>query len=68
MSLIDEMLKENGHNLINIADQLFEAGQDVIYQNKDGTYTAKYQDGRVDIFNYDADGKHEIIKTHYEKK
>lgn len=66
MSLIDDLLKENGHNLINIADKLFKQGQDVVYQNKDGTYTAKYQNGKVEIFNYADDGKHIIIKTYYE--
>ena len=66
MSLIDDLLKKNGHNLINIADKLFEEGQNVIFQNSDGTYTKKYQDGKVEIFNYADDGSHKIIKIYYE--
>lgn len=67
MSLIDDLLKENGHNLINIADKLFEQGQNVTFQNPDGTYTNKYQDGKVEIFNF-IHGKEEVIKVYYEKK
>lgn len=65
MSSINDLIKKNEPKLKNVAQRLFDKGEDVTYMLEDGTYIKKYQDGKREIFKF-VDGHKQLIKIYYE--